>query len=147
MSRFGRLVIDTSTLVGALLGPQSVPRQAFMLALQHFDVCVSDATLAEAETVLMRRKFDRYSPAEDRQEFLAMFRQRSLRIDVDDASEVAAHDACRDPGDAKFLALAHASSAEVLISSDQDLLVLDGWQGVAIQTPAAFVEAMVQAGA
>jgi len=34
----------------------------------------------------------------------------------------------------------------VIVSSDQDLLVLDGWRGFAIQSPAAFVEAMEQSG-
>ena len=147
MTRLGRLVLDTSTLVGALLSPQSVPRQAFMLALTHFDLCVSQATLKEAEKVFGRPKFDRYHPQEYRTRFLEMYRERALLIGVEAVDEDAARNTCRDPADAKFLALAHACAAEVLVSSDQDLLVLDGWQGLSIQSPAAFVEAMERSGA
>lgn len=146
MSRFGRLIIDTSALVGALLGPQSIPRKALVVALQHFDICVSDATLAEAETVLMRRKFDRYLPTAQRQAFLALFAQRTLRIDVDAGSEGPAANVCRDPKAAKFLALALACDAEVMISSDDDLPVLNSWKDVAIVTAADFVQAMDSAG-
>lgn len=142
MSRLGRLVLDTSTLVGALLSPQSIPRQALMLALTHFDLCVSEATLEETRTVFGRPKFDRYHTREYRSRFLAMYRQHTLLIGVEAEDDGAARHACRDPADAKFLALAHACAAEVLVSSDQDLLVLDGWQGIAIQSPADFVGAM-----
>ena len=47
---------------------------------------------------------------------------------------------CRDPKDDQFLALVRACDANVLISSDADLLVLHPWQGVPILTPAAFME-------
>jgi putative PIN family toxin of toxin-antitoxin system len=147
VSRLGRLVLDNSTLVGTLLGPQSVPRRAFMLAVTHFDVCVSQATLDEAQKVFGRAKFDRYHTKDYRARFLAMYLQRALLIGVETVDEDAACNACRDPADAKILALANACAAEVLISSDQDLLVLDGWQGLSIQSPAAFVEAMERSGA
>jgi putative PIN family toxin of toxin-antitoxin system len=147
VSRLGRLVLDTSTLIGALLSPQSIPRQAFMLALTHFDLCVSQATLDEAHKVFGRPKFDRYHPKGYRTRFLAMYRARALLIGVEAVDDHVARHVCRDPADAKFLALAHACAAEVLVSSDQDLLVLDGWQGLAIQSPAAFVEAMDRSGA
>ena len=45
---------------------------------------------------------------------------------------------CRDPLDNKFLALALASEADTLISSDEDLLVLHPWRGIPILTPAQF---------
>jgi uncharacterized protein len=60
MSFANRIVIDTSTLIGALLKPQSAPRQAFIHALATGTPCVSPATLAELESVLLRDKFDRY---------------------------------------------------------------------------------------
>ena len=48
-------------------------------------------------------------------------------------------DDCRDPKDNKYLALAAAAGAEILVSSDADLLVLDPWRGVRIVTPAQFL--------
>jgi len=74
MSFAKRVVIDTSTLIGALLKPQSIPRQAFLRAMASSTVCVSPATLDELEVVLMRDKFDRYLDRESRQIFLHHYR-------------------------------------------------------------------------
>ncbi|MBI1865056.1 MAG: putative toxin-antitoxin system toxin component, PIN family [Nitrospirae bacterium] len=45
---------------------------------------------------------------------------------------------CRDPHDQKFLSLAQGGKADVLVTGDQDLLVLAGQTSFAIETPAAF---------
>ncbi len=50
---------------------------------------------------------------------------------------------CRDATDNKFLELAEASSASLIVSSDNDLLALDPWRDTRILRPAAFV-ALVQ---
>ena len=47
---------------------------------------------------------------------------------------------CRDPQDDKFLALALACSADVLVSSDNDLLTLTPYRGIPILTPKAFCD-------
>ena len=46
--------------------------------------------------------------------------------------------ACRDPTDDKFLELAVNGRADVIISGDADLLVLDNFRSIPIVTPAAF---------
>lgn len=46
----------------------------------------------------------------------------------------------RDPDDAKIIATAIAANAEVLITGDQDLLVLRDVQGIRILTPAQFLD-------
>lgn len=140
MSQRPRVVIDTSTLVGAVLRPDSVPRQAFLLAADRFDLCISVATLDELREVLHRSKFDRYSPLTERLAFLDLVAQQSLVWQVDSPSEVAANNACRDCKDAKFLALALSCGAAALISSDADLLVLHPWHAIPIQTAAAFLQ-------
>jgi len=48
---------------------------------------------------------------------------------------------CRDPDDDKFLALAVNGRADVIVSGDEDLLVLDSFRGIPIVTPAAFAHA------
>ena len=48
---------------------------------------------------------------------------------------------CRDPKDDKFLELAVNGRADVIVSGDADLLVLDTFRGIPIVTPAAFVHA------
>ncbi|HWB49903.1 MAG TPA: putative toxin-antitoxin system toxin component, PIN family [Stellaceae bacterium] len=46
---------------------------------------------------------------------------------------------CRDRKDNKYLELALAASADLIVSSDRELLTLDPWRGIRILTPAAYV--------
>jgi predicted nucleic acid-binding protein len=46
---------------------------------------------------------------------------------------------CRDPKDDKFLEAALAGKAEVIISGDEDLLVLDPFEGILILRPSEFL--------
>ena len=93
-------------------------------------VLVSEATVEELADVLGRPKFDRYVTAEERGRFLAALLRRAELVEV--AREVAA---CRDPKDDKFLSLALAGSASVIVSGDEDLLVLHPFRGVRILRP------------
>jgi len=139
MNFANRVVINTSTLVGAVLRPGSPPRQALLAAMCRATVCVSPATLAELERVLMRDKFDRYLDQASRREFVQHYRATKVLFPVSDRDEAAVSPSCRDPGDNEFLVLALHCSAQVLIASDEDLLVLNPWNGVTIQTPAQFL--------
>jgi hypothetical protein len=47
---------------------------------------------------------------------------------------------CRDPKDNKYLELSLAAGAETIVSSDDDLLVLDPWRGVRIMRPAEYLD-------
>lgn len=134
-----RTVLDTSTLIGAVLRPQSIPRQALLKALANGTLCASPATLAELELVLMREKFDNYLDQETRREFLAMYHAHVRLFPVTEAEETTLPLSCRDPRDNKFLALILACSADVLISSDDDLLTLNPYQGIPIMTPKEFL--------
>ena len=49
---------------------------------------------------------------------------------------------CRDPKDNKFLDLVQQAGAKVLISSDDDLLVLHPWRGATVLTPLEFLQAL-----
>jgi hypothetical protein len=46
---------------------------------------------------------------------------------------------CRDPKDDKYLELAFAAGAEIIVSSDNDLLVLNPWRGVSILRPGDYL--------
>ncbi|MFZ1426928.1 MAG: putative toxin-antitoxin system toxin component, PIN family [Geminicoccaceae bacterium] len=46
---------------------------------------------------------------------------------------------CRDAKDNKYLELALAAAADVIISGDTDLLVLHPWRGVRILRPAEYL--------
>ena len=140
----GRVVIDTRTLVGAMLRPASKPRQALMAVVKSHALCVSQSTLAELQVVLQRPKFDRYAPLQTRLDFLKVVTQTAHLFEIDTASEAASLGACRDPKDDKFLALAVACEAMTLISSDAVLLSLQRWRNIAILTPAEFLTSAKQ---
>lgn len=48
--------------------------------------------------------------------------------------------ACRDPKDDKFLELAVNGHADLIVSGDADLLVLDPFRGIPIIPPASFAQ-------
>jgi putative PIN family toxin of toxin-antitoxin system len=137
MSR--RVILDTSTLVSAALRVGSVPHQALQQALATCTVCASTETLAELDRVLGLKKFDRYLDRDLRQSFTALIRRNSRLFALSTVDFPRLSPACRDPGDTMFLALALAAEAEMLISSDQDLLVMHPWNSLVIVTPAVFL--------
>ena len=136
----GRVVMDTSTLVGAMLRSESKPRKALLAVVKSHVLCVSQSTLTELHVVLQRSKFDRYAPLQTRLEFLDVVTQTAHLYEIDTSSEAASLSACRDPKDDKFLALAMACEAMVIISSDADLLSLQHWNNIAIISSADFLE-------
>jgi hypothetical protein len=123
-----------------MLHPDSVPRRAFLTAVRIGELCVTEATLQEVQEVLQRPKFDRFIPLQDRLDFLTLVSGHVSMWEIHVSSEQAATGVCRDDKDTKFLSLALSCRADVLISSDGDLLVLHPWQGVPILTPSAFLE-------
>jgi putative PIN family toxin of toxin-antitoxin system len=131
-----RVVFDTSTLVSAALRLDSIPHRALLLALASCEPCASVATLNELKKVLAREKFLPYLSVETRMGFVQTIEKNVLRFAVEEEDLLALDPTCRDPKDNMFLALAAASEAEILVSSDEDLLVLDPWHGVRIVRPA-----------
>lgn len=135
-----RAVFDTGTLVGAALRLGSVPHRALTKALGGWVLCAGAETLAELDRVLQRDKFDRFMDRESRLSFAAPIRRHARLFPVSDAEMAAVDPSCRDPKDQSFLALALAAGAVAIVSSDEDLLVLDTGRGIAIVTPAAFLD-------
>lgn len=128
-------VFDTNSLISALLVSTSVSRKAFDKAVDAYQIVISDETVAEFDEVAGREKFEPYITTEEREGFEELLHREAQFIEVTETLKV-----CRDPDDEKFLALAIAGEAEVLISGDSDLLVLDPFQGVRIVSPGSFVE-------
>lgn len=139
MSFAERVVFDTSTLISAVLRPTSVPRQAFLKAIAQAELCASPATLAELELVLARDKFDRYLDRAARLEFFEIYRRHARLFPVSEAEEAALQTPCRDARDNKFLALAMICSADVVISSDDDLLVLNPYRNIPVILPREYL--------
>lgn len=129
-----RVVVDTNILLSRLLVPGSVPAQAVHRAVDQGQILASEATLEELADVLSRPKFDRYLTVSERQQFLRLFMRIAQWVPI-----LHPVQACRDPRDDKFLALAVNGEAGVIITGDQDLLVLDPFRDVRILEPAAYL--------
>jgi uncharacterized protein len=141
MNRIRRVVFDTSTLVSAALRVGSVPYQALLKAMGSSDVCAGVETLAELSAVLDRDKFDRYLDRESRRSFAALIGRHAHLFVVQRTHVEAVLPPCRDPNDNQFLALAMAAEADALVSSDEDLLILNPWRGMPVMTAAEFLAA------
>jgi putative PIN family toxin of toxin-antitoxin system len=129
------VVFDASTIVGAVIKEGSVPERALRLALAHETLCLSQAVEDEIRGVLERAKFARYFSAARRE--LVLSRLVTAALVVDPIAQVTD---CRDAKDNKYLELALAAGVETIVSSDDDLLVLDPWRSIRIVSPAAYVQ-------
>ncbi|MBE9011657.1 putative toxin-antitoxin system toxin component, PIN family [Pseudanabaenaceae cyanobacterium LEGE 13415] len=129
-----RFVLDTNLLISAALFKRSIARQAFDVVISTGIVLLSEPVLTELRDVFSRSRFDRYLSLESRNQFLDEFLSIVEMIEISESIV-----ACRDPKDDKFLELASNGNANYLLSSDQDLLVLNPFRAVKILTPADFL--------
>ncbi len=127
-----RLVIDTNLMIRALLSPGPA-RHFFKLAPFHHQLLYHAEQLAELRAVAARPRFEIAPEAVT--ELVERIERYGQRVD----SDVNAQLDCRDPKDNYVLALALAGSAEVILSEDDDLLVLDPWRGIRVMRLFQFV--------
>ena len=112
-----------------------MPRQAILKARQQSVIALSPAVEAEIRGVPTRPKFGRHLTDEDRTAILTLIVDAAVRVEP----KLTVTD-CRDATDNKYLKLAAAVGAEVIISSDSDLLALHPWRGIRIVRPREFLD-------
>ena len=128
------IVFDASSIVSAALKADSNPERALLQAEEVDVFALSVAVDTEIAEVLNRPKFARAISRRRRDRFLRLLRDAAIWFDP--AIRVTE---CRDPKDDKYLELALASGAEMIVSSDDDLLVLNPWRGIRIANPADYL--------
>jgi putative PIN family toxin of toxin-antitoxin system len=136
-----RVVLDTNVLISAALSPHGKPFACLSWVLDNATLLASQELLTELETRLGRPKFSKYVDEARRRAFVADLALSTVLVEVRGVVKL-----CRDPDDDKLLEIIVAGGANCLVTGDQDLLVLDPFQGVPILTPAAFLEAIAEAG-
>jgi putative PIN family toxin of toxin-antitoxin system len=97
---------------------------------------LSEAVFDEIAEVLSRPKFARALTGDRRREALELLAAAALWLDPAEKVED-----CRDAKDNRYLELALAARAAVIVSGDEDLLVLDPWRGIRVLRPAQFLKA------
>ncbi len=133
-----RVVVDTNVLISAGMKADTAPRIAVRWIQRHGRFLKSTATEAELFRTIVRPKLSRFLVDG---EFLAELKALVAGAELVDVAEPI--QACADADDDKFLEVAVNGRAEMIISGDFDLLVLDPFRGIPIIDPAAFVRALI----
>lgn len=133
-----RIVIDTNVIVSALIFFSSNSMQALTFARENGVLLTSIDTLAELNDVLSRPKFNRYITQEIRADFLASLANETEIVDIKEKITE-----CRDSKDNKFLELAVSGNADILVTGDQDLLVLHPFRNTQILTVTSFLSTIL----
>ncbi len=135
-----RAVIDTNVLIAGLLWRG--PAHALLMDVRNGLVSFisSPTLLAELGDVLGRAKFAAILTRTNTSRDAALAEVRRLAEVIEPPS--LPHPVCRDPDDDEVLALALAAHADVIISGDADLLVLQQFEGIPILDPAQAVQRM-----
>lgn len=132
-SRF--LILDTSTLIGAILKPSSLPAEVYYHAAKKYRLLASDETLREIMDVVQRDKFDRFRSPEERNIALSYYLNL---VEIITPTMLSAD--CRDEKDNKFLSLALSAKADIIVSSDDDLLVMNPYKAIRILSVRQYAE-------
>ena len=128
--------IDASTFISAALKANSLPERALLRAVDPPNrLILSQAVEDEYREVIFRPKFDRFVSVERRQRILDVV---LVAAEWMEPTEIVRE--CHDPKDNKYLALAAAGRADVIVSSDvRHLLSMDPWRGIRILSPADYL--------
>ncbi len=127
------LVVDVNVLVSMLISSDALGIKG-IFNKQVFQVAISPALLGELEDVLMRPPFRRYFTIDEAERATLRIKNRSKLVETG----FQVRPICRDPKDDYLLALAKAAKADLLITGDDDLLVLKKHGKTRILKPAAF---------
>lgn len=130
-----RVVSDTNVLVSSTLFQGSKADAVLDVIEREGVLLLSRAMRDELWAVLARQKFDRFVTVDVRREFLARLDRLAKIVEPTERISV-----CRDPDDDRVLEAAVAGEADVIVTGDRDLLVLDPFRGIRIVTPRGFLE-------
>jgi putative PIN family toxin of toxin-antitoxin system len=133
-----RAVVDTNILVRAIIRPHGTVGP-LLLRLRHgeYTLLYAQSLLEELVDVLNRPRIcEKYQLTDqDIQTVVSLILLRGEAVTPTERIT-----ACRDPQDDKFLEVAVAGEADVIVSGDQDLLTLHPFVGIPILPPAAFLQ-------
>ena len=133
-----RLVVDTNVFVSAALKENSLP---FLVArwIDRHDGLLKSAATEQQLIEVLRRPYIAAATIPSLREGVARMLAAAELVTI--TKRIAA---CRDPTDDKFLELAVNGHADLIVSGDADLLVLNSFRDIPIVTPAMFVQGAVR---
>ena len=127
-----KIVLDTNVIVAAF-ATRGLSHLILRRCLEKHELILSPYILQELEAAFIRKL---NMPMEKvRLNIDSLVKACSLR----DASP-ANSSVCRDPEDLNILGLALHSEADIIVSGDEDLLIIQSFQGIPIRSPRQFWE-------
>ena len=128
-----RAVVDANVLLSALRWGRGTRPILDALSTRRFRLIYSEAMFDELAGVLSRPAWRQAVASTDASEWLAIIRDAATFVTPRERIT-----ACRDPDDNALLECA-VGHADVLVSGDNDLLVLHPFRGLRILKPADFL--------
>ena len=134
-----RALLDANVLISAVIRPRGTPGLivAALLERDSFELVLSPRIVADVEAALELGKIRKYL-REPEEAMLWLADLAALADLADDTGR--AKGVCRDPSDDAVLSAAIEGRADVIVTGDADLLVLEEHEGIAIVTPRAFLD-------
>src|SRR6266567_4433238 len=135
MTPLKRIVVDSNALLSRLLFPTCVFGLTVRKVVDSAQLLVSEPLLNELADVLSRAKFDPYVSLAERQQFLR------LLLGVGELVPITYRiQACRDPKDDMLLELAVNGRADLIVTRDKDLLVLNSFRNIPVSPLANYLK-------
>ncbi len=141
-----RAVLDANVVISGILKPEGVPGKVLgAWEQERFQVVTSEAIWDEIGRVLRYpRIVARHKFAEERLDLLVS-KLRKLSLVTSGAVVVSV--VAEEPSDNRYLECAVEGEADSIVSGDRHLLELGEYRGIAIVTPAEFLEILRAASA
>lgn len=102
---------------------------------EHSILLFSKETLEELEETITRSKFQKYFSKDDAEKFITSIKFLSTSVLIKEKVNES-----RDPNDNKILDVAVNGNADLIITGDEDLLILNGFRGIKIFSPKTILE-------
>jgi putative PIN family toxin of toxin-antitoxin system len=138
-----RVVVDTNVLVRALIMPHGTVGPVLLRLRQgDYTLLYAQSLLEELVDVLNRPRIrNKYRlTEEDIETVVSLILLRGEAVLPEQRIT-----ACRDPKDDKFLEVAVAGEADVIVTGDEDLLVLHPFADIPILPPVSFLQMLEDA--
>ena len=125
-----RVVLDSNVIIAAFAS-RGLCSEVFEVCLSGHDIVISEHILSEVKTNLLKKIRLPESIVKD---IIGYLRDEAERVKP---CEIAGSP-CRDKDDNIIIGTALSGNAEVIITGDEDLLVLKGYKWIDIITPREF---------
>lgn len=135
-------VVDTNVLVSAFLWQGTTGKVIELAGEKEVQLFTSRALLDELAAMLGKKKLAKYVAATglSAEQMLANYRRIATLVTAKQLEQQVS----RDADDDAVLACALAARADLIISGDDDLLVLKSFDGISIVTSAQAVQQIVK---